>query len=71
MSKNRDNSPGAEALLLLFLVLLAVCFLATEYVDRQAARELSRYDYLDQFAPQAHLDSESPDTETPIKNSPY
>jgi len=71
MSKNREPSPGAEALLLLFLVLLVVCFLATEYVDRQAARELSRYDYLDQFVPQGHLNSEAEPHRTPIKYSLY
>lgn len=67
MSKNQDNSPGAEALLLLFLALLVVCFLATEYVDRQAARELSRYDSLNQFSAQPHLNSEEEPHRTPRK----
>lgn len=71
MYKNHERNPSAEALVLLFLVLLMVCFLATEYVDRQAARELSRYDSLNQFAPSAHLDSETDVHRTPIKNALY
>jgi hypothetical protein len=67
MFKNHEASPGAEALVLLFLALLVVCFLATEYVDRQAARELSRYDSLNQFAPPAHLNSEEEPHRTPRK----
>lgn len=67
MSKNRDNDSEAEALILLFLVLLLSAFQLGKWSDEQAVRESKRYDYLDQFAPQAHLNSEAEAHRTPIK----
>jgi len=71
MSKNREADDGAEALVLLFLVLLLVLFLALDYSDREAEVSAKRLDSLEQFAPQAHLNSEEAEHRTPIKNSLY
>jgi hypothetical protein len=71
MSWNQEPKHEASALVLLFLVLLLLGFEITSWLDREAAKDMKRFDYLEQFAPQAHLDSEAEEHRTPIKYSPY